>query len=88
VIDPASNEVFAVADTLNGSTIEHKLYAFDVANGALVPGFPVDVEPPGDDPAAQAIGHVHPDRARDPGRHAGGQAQALKRLLGPGNPRG
>jgi outer membrane protein assembly factor BamB len=53
VIDPGTNEVFAVADTLNGSTIEHKLYAFDVANGALVPGFPVDVEPPGDDPAAQ-----------------------------------
>ena len=42
-----------MADTLNGSTIEHKLYAFDVANGALVPGFPADVEPPGDDPAAQ-----------------------------------
>ena len=53
VIDPSSNEVFAVADTLNGSTIEHKLYAFNVSTGAAVAGFPVDVEPPGDDPAAQ-----------------------------------
>ena len=53
VIDPATNEVFVVADTLTGSTIEHKLYAFNVANGAAVAGFPVDVEPPGDDAAAQ-----------------------------------
>jgi hypothetical protein len=53
VIDPANDEVFAVADTLNGSMIEHKLYAFNVATGAAVPGFPVDVEPPGDDAAAQ-----------------------------------
>lgn len=53
VIDPASNEVFAVADTLNGATIEHKLYAFNLSTGAAVAGFPVDMEPPGDDPAAQ-----------------------------------
>jgi outer membrane protein assembly factor BamB len=53
VIDPAINEVFAVADTLNGSMIEHKLYAFNVSTGAPVAGFPVDVEPPGDDAAAQ-----------------------------------
>ncbi|HUA48604.1 MAG TPA: PQQ-binding-like beta-propeller repeat protein [Solirubrobacteraceae bacterium] len=53
VIDPANNEVFAVADTLSGSTIEHKLYAFNASTGAAVAGFPVDVEPPGDDAAAQ-----------------------------------
>lgn len=53
VIDPATNEVFAVADTLNGSTIEHKLYAFNVLNGTAVAGFPVDVEPSGDDAAAE-----------------------------------
>ena len=53
VIDPATNEVFAVADTYSGGSIEHELYAFDLSNGAAVPGFPVDVEPPGDDPADQ-----------------------------------
>jgi len=53
VIDPATNEVFAVADTLNGQTIEHELYAFNVSTGASVAGFPVDVEPPGDTPADQ-----------------------------------
>jgi len=53
VIDPANNEVFAVADTYSGSTIEHKLYAFNASTGAAVAGFPVDVEPPADDPAAQ-----------------------------------
>ncbi len=53
VIDPATNRVFAVADTLNGSSIQHKLYAFDLSNGSSVPGYPVDVEPPGDVPADQ-----------------------------------
>lgn len=56
VIDPARSEVFAVADTWDGhntSSIEHKLYAFDLSNGAAVAGFPVDVEPPNDAPAAQ-----------------------------------
>lgn len=53
VIDPTTNEVFAVADTLNGQTIEHQLYAFNVATGAPAAGFPVDVEPPGDDAAAE-----------------------------------
>lgn len=53
VIDPAANEVFAVADTVTGQTIERELYAFNVATGAPVAGFPVDVEPPGDTPADQ-----------------------------------
>jgi polyvinyl alcohol dehydrogenase (cytochrome) len=53
VIDPANDEVFAVADTYSGSTIEHKLYAFNASTGAAAAGFPVDVEPPGDDAAAQ-----------------------------------
>ncbi|MBV9193334.1 MAG: PQQ-binding-like beta-propeller repeat protein [Solirubrobacterales bacterium] len=53
VIDPATGEVFVVADTYSGGTIDHKLYAFQVSNGAAVPGFPVDVEPPGDSPDAQ-----------------------------------
>ena len=53
VIDPATNRVFVVADTLTGSTIQHELYAFKLANGSAVAGFPVDVEPPGDVPADQ-----------------------------------
>jgi polyvinyl alcohol dehydrogenase (cytochrome) len=53
VIDPSTNRVFAVADTLTGSTIEHKLFAFNLADGSPVAGFPVSAEPPGDVPADQ-----------------------------------
>jgi outer membrane protein assembly factor BamB len=53
VIDPLTNRVFAVADTLNGSTIQHKLFAFNLSDGSAVAGFPVDAEPPGDVPADQ-----------------------------------
>jgi outer membrane protein assembly factor BamB len=53
VIDPATNRVFVVADTLSGSTIQHKLFAFNLSDGSAVSGFPVDVEPPGDVPADQ-----------------------------------
>jgi hypothetical protein len=53
VIDPATNRVFVVADTLQGGNIQHELYAYDVSSGALVPGFPVSVEPLGDTPKDQ-----------------------------------
>jgi len=53
VIDPSTNRVFVVADTLTGSTIDHKLYAFNLSDGSGVAGFPVSVEPPGDVPADQ-----------------------------------
>jgi polyvinyl alcohol dehydrogenase (cytochrome) len=53
VIDPATNRVFVVAETLTGSTIQHELYAFNLADGTTVAGFPVDAEPPGDMPADQ-----------------------------------
>ena len=53
VIDSSTNRVFVVADTLNGSTIQHKLFAFDLSTGGAVAGFPMDVEPPGDVPADQ-----------------------------------
>src|SRR5581483_4099336 len=53
VIDPATNRVFVVADTLTGSTIQHELFAFNLGDGSAVAGFPVDVEPPGDVPADQ-----------------------------------
>jgi outer membrane protein assembly factor BamB len=53
VIDPASDRVFVVADTVNGASIQHKLFAFNLSDGSGVAGFPVDVEPPGDVPADQ-----------------------------------
>ncbi len=53
VIDPATNRVFVVADTLTGSSIQHKLFAFNLADGSAVAGFPVNAEPPGDVPVDQ-----------------------------------
>ena len=53
VIDPSTSRVFVVADTLTGSTIQHKLFAFNLADGSPVAGFPVSVEPPLDVPADQ-----------------------------------
>jgi polyvinyl alcohol dehydrogenase (cytochrome) len=53
VIDPVSNAVFVVADNLISGTIVHQLYAFNLANGSAVAGFPVSVEPPGDVPSDQ-----------------------------------
>lgn len=53
VVDPSTNRVFVVADTLNGSTIQHKLFAFNLSDGSAVAGFPVSAEPPGDVPADQ-----------------------------------
>jgi len=53
VIDSATGRVFVVADTLTGSTIQHKLYGFNLSNGSSVAGYPVSVEPPGDVPADQ-----------------------------------
>lgn len=52
VIDPASDRVFVVADTMQDG-IQHELYAFNVSTGTAVAGFPVNVEPPGDVPADQ-----------------------------------
>jgi hypothetical protein len=48
VIDPATNQVFVLADTLKGSTIQHKLYAFNLSDGRVVSGFPASAEPPRD----------------------------------------
>jgi polyvinyl alcohol dehydrogenase (cytochrome) len=53
VIDEATQRIFVVADTLTGSTIQHRLYAFNMSNGILVSGYPRSVEPPGDTPSAQ-----------------------------------
>lgn len=53
VIDEATQRIFVVADTLTGSTIQHRLYAFNMSNGSLVSGYPRSVEPPADTPSAQ-----------------------------------
>lgn len=56
VVDPATGRVFVVADTWDGShanTIAHRLYAFNLADGSLVSGDPVNVDPPGSIPADQ-----------------------------------
>jgi polyvinyl alcohol dehydrogenase (cytochrome) len=56
VVDPATGRVFVVADTWEGShanPIAHRLYAFNPADGSLVSGFPVNVDPPGSIPADQ-----------------------------------
>ena len=47
VIDPATDQVFVVADNLIGWSLEHRLYAFNLSNGSAVSGFPIDVELPG-----------------------------------------
>ena len=52
VIDPAAGRIYAVADTLQGTTVHHVLVALQIATGAPVPGFPVAFDPPGSDPNA------------------------------------
>jgi outer membrane protein assembly factor BamB len=53
VIDPASGRIYAVADALAaGGAVLHRLVALDLATGAPVAGFPVAVDPPGQDPKA------------------------------------
>lgn len=55
VIDPSTGRVFVVAETWNGtsaSSIAHKLYALNLANGTRVSGFPVTLDPAGTDHAA------------------------------------
>lgn len=52
VIDPASGRIYAVADVLAGGAVQHQMIALDVATGAAVAGFPVAVDPPGQDPKA------------------------------------
>jgi outer membrane protein assembly factor BamB len=56
VIDATTQRVFVVADTWDGShsnTIRHQLYAFNLATGTPVAGYPVAVDPPGSIPADQ-----------------------------------
>ena len=53
-IDPAANRVFVVADTWDGtdaSSIQHKMFALNLADGSVASDFPVVVDPPGSIPA-------------------------------------
>ncbi len=52
VIDPAAGRIYAVADSLRGTTVRHLLVALEIATGAPVPGFPVAIDPSGSDPKA------------------------------------
>jgi polyvinyl alcohol dehydrogenase (cytochrome) len=52
VIDPATGHIYLVADVLAGGTPQHQLVALDLATGAPAAGFPVVVDPPGQDPKA------------------------------------
>jgi outer membrane protein assembly factor BamB len=54
VIDPATNRIFAVADTWDGTnkaSIHHRLVGFDATTGAPAVGLPLTVDPPGSEPA-------------------------------------
>lgn len=46
VIDPATNRIYAVGAVSVNGTISHELFALDLNTGALVPGFPVNADPP------------------------------------------
>jgi outer membrane protein assembly factor BamB len=50
VIDPATQVIYAVADTWDGSSAHHELVGLSLADGEKVVGTPVD--PPGADPKA------------------------------------
>jgi outer membrane protein assembly factor BamB len=52
VIDPATGRLYAVADELQNGAVHHWLVALTLSSGDLVAGFPVAVDPPGQDPAA------------------------------------
>jgi outer membrane protein assembly factor BamB len=53
VIDPATGGIYVVANTWNGSAIQHKLFGLSLASGTLLPGSPAVVDPPGSTPRDQ-----------------------------------
>jgi len=55
VIDSSTGRVFVVADTWDGtssSSIHHQLFGLNLADGSLIAGLPVGVDPPQSDPTA------------------------------------
>jgi outer membrane protein assembly factor BamB len=52
VIDPSTGRIYVVADTWNGSSASHQLYALNLSDGTIGVG-PVNVDPPGSTPSAQ-----------------------------------
>ncbi len=53
VIDPAKGAIYAVGLTDAAGTLGYELVAADLATGALLPGYPVPIAPPGLDPTVQ-----------------------------------
>jgi outer membrane protein assembly factor BamB len=51
VIDPATGRIYVVADTWDGSNINHEMYALNLSDGSVGVG-PIGVDPPGVDHAA------------------------------------
>jgi len=51
-IDVAAGRLYAVADTLTGSVVQHRLVALNLVDGSAVSGYPMPVDPPGADPKA------------------------------------
>lgn len=47
VIDPAPGAIYVVADTLNGSTIQHQLFGLNLSDGSPTAGLPIGVDPAG-----------------------------------------
>ena len=53
VIDPSTGRIYAVADTWNGSSAQHRLFGLGLADGSPAPGLPAVVDPPGSTPTDQ-----------------------------------
>ena len=68
VIDPATRRIFAVGlswDGSNASSIRHQLFGLSLDTGAVAPGLPASVDPPGSHPDYQL---QRPGLALDAGR--------------------
>ena len=51
-IDALGGRIYAVLDNFDGTAVQHRLVALNLATGDPVAGFPVVVDPPGADPKA------------------------------------
>ena len=70
VIDPATNAIYAVTTTWSGTreSVRHELVALDLDSGAMLPGFPIAVDPPYPPGGSAAEQLQRPALALDAGR--------------------
>ena len=70
VIDPATNAIYAVTNTWSGTheSVRHELVALDLDTGAMLPGFPMAVDPPYPPGGSAAEQLQRPALALDAGR--------------------